>query len=234
MIRLHCAKRLRFPAFVCCTLFFMGMVLKMASAEQSTLRHGLRDEKKIVLPMTFFPTGNALKYADALLWQRILDAGCEIGNPSWGHKNLTELSRRQIEFQILRTQQKPDEMLGYHYPMQIMRPPYGKTKNRVAESVSSVGYLRVVKWDIDSTEREEVLNKVQNGSILLFYANGVDIHCLKRVIPRPIEEGYTFVTVSELLGLDAAETPKEIYSFDSGRRGGIKVFEKHERKLKTV
>lgn len=243
MIHLHCAKGRRLPALVCCTLFFMGMVLEMASAEGITLRHGPREEKNIAvtvddcynthnlreivslceaycLPMTFFPTGNTLKYADGPLWQRILDAGCEIGNHSWGHKNLTGLSRRQIEFQMLRTQQKLDEMLGYHYPMQVMRPPYGKTNKRVAETVSSVGYLRVVKWDIDSTEPEKVLNKVQNGSILLFHANGADVRCLKKIIPRLTEQGYTFVTVSELLGLDAVEPSEEIYRYDSGKETG--------------
>lgn len=79
------------------------------------------------ITMTFFPIGNALKFADGPVWQTALDAGCEIGNHTWGHTNLTNKSSHQVRYQMLRTQQKVDEMLGYHYPMQVMRPPMGKS-----------------------------------------------------------------------------------------------------------
>ena len=175
MIRHLCAKMRILLVLVCCTLFPIWSLAESAVASDFTLRYGDRsmpriaitiddcyDRKHILaaielceeygIPVTFFPIGKALKFADSALWQRALDAGCEIGNHSWGHTNLTKLSTREIRFQMLRTQQKLDEMLGYHYPMQVMRPPFGSTNSTVSEAVASVGYLHAVKWDVSQTD----------------------------------------------------------------------------------
>lgn len=166
------------------------------------------------VPVTFFPIGKALKYADAPIWQRALDAGCEIGNHSWGHTNLTRLTAREIRFQMLRTQQKLDQMLGYHYPMQLMRPMGGYANSRVGEAVASVGYRCIVKWDVSQTDAKKALRGVENGSILLYHANVKDICCLEELIPALQEKGYACVTVSELLGLPPVECSDEIYIYD--------------------
>lgn len=42
---------------------------------------------------------------------------------------------------------------------------------------------------------------MQGGSILLYHTSHKDIECLKVLIPQLLEQGYTPVTVSELLGL---------------------------------
>ncbi len=171
--------------------------------------------EKYGVAVTFFPIGKALKYADAPIWQRALDVGCEIGNHSWGHTGLTRLTVREIRFQMLRTQQKIDQMLGYHYPMQVMRPMGGYSNSRVAEAVASVGYRYIVKWDVSQTDAEKAGRAVQNGSILLYHARARDIRCLEQLIPALLEEGYACVTVSELLGLDAVVTSEKIYIYDS-------------------
>lgn len=119
------------------------------------------------IKMTFFPIGNALKYADADLWKSVVEAGCEIGNHSWGHKDLTRLNSHSIKFQMLRTQQKIDALLGYHYPMQVMRPPYGRTNSKVAKAVSLIGYQIIARWDVSETDARKAAKDVQNGSILL-------------------------------------------------------------------
>ncbi|MBQ8312266.1 MAG: polysaccharide deacetylase family protein [Clostridia bacterium] len=234
MNRRPCAKWRILLVLVCCTLFLPIS----AAAEGFTLRHGDRETPQIAItiddcydrkhilaavelcekhgiPVTFFPIGNALKFADSALWQRALDAGCEIGNHSWGHKDLTRLSSRDIRYQMLRTQQKIDEMLGYHYPMQVMRPPFGSTSSKVAEAVASVGYLHAVKWDVSQTDAAKAIKQVQNGSILLYHGRAKDIRCLETLIPQLLEKGYECVTVSELLGLEAVETSEDIYIYQS-------------------
>lgn len=221
-------------------LILLGMlVIGHAGAETvpaSTVRHGDRsipsvaitiddcyDGKHILaivelceqyqVPVTFFPIGKALKYADGPLWQRALDAGCEIGNHSWGHTDLTKLIPRKIRFQMLRTQQKIDQMLGYHYPMQVMRPMGGYTNSKVAEAVASVGYLSIVKWDVSQTDAAIALRDVQNGSILLYHAKERDVRCLEKLIPALLEQGYACVTVSELLGHPPIQVSDEIYIY---------------------
>lgn len=167
------------------------------------------------VPVTFFPIGNALKFADGPLWQRALDAGCEIGNHTWGHKILTVLTAREIRFQMLRIQQKVDEMLGYHYPMQVMRPSGGYVNGKVQRAVASVGYHWIVKWDVSQTDPQKALQAVQNGSILLFHARAGDVRCLEVLIPALLETEYECVTVSELLGLPPVAISEEIYIYES-------------------
>lgn len=176
--------------------------------------------EKYGVPVTFFPIGKALKYADGPLWQRALDAGCEIGNHTWGHTILTYLNAREIRFQMLRIQQKVDQMLGYHYPMQVMRPPGGYVSNKVAEAVASVGYTRMVLWDVSQTDPGRALRDVQNGSILLYHARAKDIRCLERLIPELLARGYECVTVSELLGLPPVAMSEDIYIYEAAHAKG--------------
>lgn len=243
MIRHLCAKTRIMLVLVCCTLFLSHAAAALADLDGFTVRHGDRHSPTIAITIddcydrdhilaaielceeydiavTFFPIGNALKFADGELWQRALDAGCEIGNHSWGHKNLTKLSSRDIRFQMLRTQQKIDEMLGYHYPMQVMRPPYGSTNNKVAEAVASVGYLHAITWDVSQTNAKKAIKDVQNGSILLYHARAKDIKCLKKLIPQLLEQGYECTTVSELLGLEPVVISEEIYTYQSADAAG--------------
>lgn len=236
MRRLPCAATNLLLTLFCCTLLILQCPPASARCEISTVRCGDREQKKLAItmddcydihqvcaavelceqygiPLTFFPIGNALKYKDAEVWQRALDAGCEIGNHSWGHKRLKKLSDRQIRFQMLRTQQKLDAMLGYHYPMQVMRPPFGDTNARVAAAVASVGYQCVVKWDVSQTDADKALRAVQNGSILLYHARAKDLQCLQVLLPALLEQGYACVTVSDLLGLDPVTPSEECYVY---------------------
>ena len=163
--------------------------------------------------MTFFVIGKALKYADTEVWQAVLDAGCEIGNHSWGHTDLTKLTAHQVRFQMLRTQQKLDEILGYHYPMQVLRPPQGKTNGAVAEAIGKIGYLSVVRWDVSQTSAAQALKDTQNGSILLYHARAKDIRGLTELIPSLQAQGYECVTVSELLDLPPIEPSETVYIY---------------------
>ena len=104
-------------------------------------------------------------------------------------------------------------MLRYHYPMQVMRPPFGSTNNAVSEAVESVGYRRIVKWDVSQTDYKKAIKQVQNGSILLYHARAKDIRCLTKLIPLLLEHGYECVTVSELLGLKSVATSTDLYVY---------------------
>ncbi len=208
-------------------------------AEEFIVRHGDRTQKRIAITVddcydgqhiqsivelceaygvvvTFFPIGNALKFADAPIWQRAVEIGCELGNHTWGHKNMTNLNAQEVRFAMLRTQQKVDELLGYHYPMQVMRPPLGKLPSRHASTLQSLGYQHAVLWDVSQTDAKQALKSVQNGSILLYHGRKKDVNCLKSLIPALLDQGYELVTVSELLGLPPVETSPEIYVYSKG------------------
>lgn len=219
-----------------CLLLCLMLVTPALAESGFTVRHGDRDSVKIAITiddcydtkqvlaavalcrqynvrMTFFVIGSALKFADTDVWQSVLDAGCEIGNHSWGHTDLTKLTAHQLKFQMLRTQQKIDEILGYHYPMQVLRPPQGKTNGAVASAVAEIGYLSVARWDVSQTNAAQALRDTQNGSILLYHARAKDIRCLTTLIPALLEKGYECVTVSELLDLPPVVTSEDIYTY---------------------
>ena len=120
---------------------------------------------------------------------------------------MPDLSRDGIISQLTRTQTRLDEVLGWHYAMQVMRPPYGrlsadpshKSDLWVVEAIEDAGYVHAVRWDVSQTDPDKALRDVQCGSILLYHANARDIRCLTRLIPDLVEAGYECVTVSELL-----------------------------------
>lgn len=114
---------------------------------------------------------------------------------------------------MLRTQQKIDEILGYHYPMQVLRPPQGKTNATVANAIADIGYLSVARWDVSQTNATQALKATQNGSILLYHARAKDIRCLTTLIPALQEQGYECVTVSDLLDLPPITTSEGVYTY---------------------
>ena len=139
------------------------------------------------LPMTVFPTGSALKqHYDAGLswiWQAAVATNLvEIGNHTYTHNtginpDLTKLSDAQIADELNRTQAMLDQVLGFHYPMRLMRPPggFGRGNARVIAAVNKLGYS-LVGWDIggDSATpgadfESAIINRkaTTNGSIVL-------------------------------------------------------------------
>ena len=226
----------RAAALFCCLLFLFGSAL--AEGEFSfTVRNGSREDKRICItvddcyhienvqgvldvckengvPVTFFVIGKVLRREDRETWQAVLDAGCEIGNHTWSHLMLPGRPHSTIVKQLTNTQSRLDEVLGYHYPMQVMRPPYGSlavtpgrlSDNDVVDAVRAAGYQHAIKWDVSQTDPALAIEDVQNGSILLYHTNHKDIECLKVLIPQLLEQGYQPVTVSELLGLPPVET----------------------------
>lgn len=165
------------------------------------------------VPVTFFVIGNALKNKDQALWRRAIDAGCEIGNHTWSHARLPDLNSRDIKQQLHLTQERLDKVLGFSYPMRLMRPPYGRLSRKsgqisdmwVVEAIEAAGYAHAVRWDVSQTDPAKAIRQANNGSILLYHANPKDIRCLTRLIPDLLAKGYTLCTVSTLLGEPAPE-----------------------------
>lgn len=221
---------------ILCFVLSMALLVSFSSAhaveDGYTVFHGDRSEKRIAITVddcydsenvqaildlcleyeiavTFFVIGKALKMDDQPLWQDVLDAGCEIGNHTWSHARLPDLNSRDIKWQLNHTQEKLNELLGYEYPMQVMRPPYGrlsvdankKSDIWVVEAIEEAGYKHAVRWDVSQTDPDKAIKQVQNGSILLYHANKKDVRCLTQLIPALLGKGYECVTVSALLNI---------------------------------
>jgi len=178
------------------------------------------------ITMTFFP----LVYTGCLeekyreMWQSVLDAGCEIGTHTNRHVQLGGRDNQSIYGALGRWQEALDKTLGYHYETRWLRPPYGSIEDikshsngnsRVINAVKRCGYDHVVRWDISETkDLNKALDKIQNGSILLFHTKKKDTLFMEKLIPELKERGFEMVTVSELFGYELPGTSEELYVFD--------------------
>ena len=151
---------------------------------------------------TFFVQGKSVsKYADTV--KRAVKLGCEIGNHTNSHANLTKLSSDGIASEISATNNAVYNAAGI-YP-KLFRPPYGAYNS----SVLSAANMPAIMWSVDTLDwktrnADKTLASVQSstkdGSIILMH----DIHAptadaAERVIKYLLKKGYQLVTVSELL-----------------------------------
>ncbi|MBV9008993.1 MAG: polysaccharide deacetylase family protein [Verrucomicrobia bacterium] len=166
---------------------------------------------------TFFVVGeNAARYPEIL--QRAVREGHEIGNHSWSHPNLAKMSDDAVRSQIKRTEDAIVKATGIRPT--LLRPPYGSiTAHQKRWLHDEFGY-EIVLWDVDpldwknpgpSVVTNRVLKETRPGSIVLSH----DIHAQTiESEPETLREleakGFKFVTVSELLKMQTAPTPKPV------------------------
>jgi peptidoglycan/xylan/chitin deacetylase (PgdA/CDA1 family) len=149
----------------------------------------------------------------------MVSEGHEIGGHSWSHKELTKLTDKEVRSQLVKVNNKINELTGLKPA--IMRPPYGSYNDDVRAVASKLG-LSAINWNVDTLDwkykdAEYVYNatmkKLKSGNIILFH----DIHpttvdAMVRIIPDLIEEGYQLVTVSQLLTADGGNiVPGRLY-----------------------
>ena len=157
------------------------------------------------IPMTFFALGSVIKPENAALWQRIVDEGHEIGNHTYGHRRITNLTGEQLEHQLKLAQETLDAVLREPYPMRLFRPPYGAFDQQgrgSVENLNELGYPYIILWSVNLDDVQRSYKNVTGGSIVLFHTNWQDVQCMDELIPKLLADGYELVTVSELLNLD--------------------------------
>ena len=153
---------------------------------------------------TFFLIGNKVDfYGDVL--KRMLLEGSEIGNHSYDHKLLTRLSKADFQKEISKTQDAIKKVTGF--TPTLFRPTYGGYTN----ILKSYTDLKFVLWDVDSRDWQvktkdkiikNILPNVKSGSIILMHDNHeYSLNALEDVLKSLKNQGYKFVTVSELLEL---------------------------------
>jgi peptidoglycan/xylan/chitin deacetylase (PgdA/CDA1 family) len=141
----------------------------------------------------------------------------ELGNHAWSHPDFTRLNPEEMSLEILRTQEMMFELTG-RQPA-LFRFPYDAYTDEALAVVGQHG-LRTIRWDILTGDPDPrisaqdiiytVTTEAQNGSIIIMHMNTWGWHtaeALPTIITQLRDEGYTFVTVSQLLEL--ASPPEE-------------------------
>src|SRR4051812_12128214 len=96
---------------------------------------------------TFFVVGRNVA-AHGSLVQRAFQMGHRIGNHSYTHPKLTEMSESQVESELERTDRLIAEYTGDE---KVFRPPYGLHNAMVDRVAARLGY-RVVLWNVDTQD----------------------------------------------------------------------------------
>ncbi len=164
--------------------------------------------KKYNIPATFFVVGtNVVRYPELIT--REIDEGHEIGNHTYNHAYLKNERRGTILNEIIDTERAIFEAADYR--PKHLRPPGGMYNKEVCLLAGRLDY-DIIIWDIDTRDWAKtptdkivnnVLTNVKSGDIILFHdficGKSPTPEALEQIIPKLLEQGYSFVTVSELI-----------------------------------
>lgn len=164
--------------------------------------------KKYDAKATFFIAGkHANWYPKPLI--RASEEGHEIGNHTFNHPDITNLSKAQLEEEIVKCEDILMKLTGKKPT--LFRPPYGSYKKEALKDIAKKYGYKIVLWTtVDARDwqnpgackiADTIINNSKNGDIILLhdYATNDTVEALDILIPKMVEKGYKFVTVSELI-----------------------------------
>ncbi len=164
---------------------------------------------------TFFTVTDFLTPETGEMYRRAIDLGCEIGTHTTDHSNLTKLTPEELDTVIYDSADKIEALTGKRPT--LLRPPYGAVNRDIAKQYP----FSFILWNVDPYDwkyrdrdivADHILSHVQSGDIVLLhelYESSYEAFC--EVADRLTEEGYRFVTVSELYGLDGKTFDGSLY-----------------------
>ncbi len=167
--------------------------------------------KEYDVKATFFIVGQlAERYPELVL--RELSEGHEVASHTWSHPKLATIPEATLINELNSTEELLVELCEYR--PRLFRPPEGKYSDKVRRVAKQLDY-EVVLWTVDTrdwahtstdTIVDTVLNNTESGSIILCHdfigGESPTPEALRKFIPKLKENGYEFVTVSELIFLD--------------------------------
>lgn len=178
--------------------------------------------KKEHVPAAFFIVGINAEQNLPLL-ARIYKEGHEIGNHTFTHPNLAQISRERVQLELNTTKRIIESVTGH--ATVLFRPPYNAdAEPRTMDEIIPVmeakenGYITIGEsvdpndWEPHVTA-DSIVNRVikQNklGSILLFHDAGGNrsqtVKALPAVIKYYRDKGYRFVSLSEFMQMNKQE-----------------------------
>ncbi|MDN4072825.1 polysaccharide deacetylase family protein [Fictibacillus terranigra] len=159
---------------------------------------------------TFFVVGERAKqYPDRL--KQIYREGHAIGNHTWDHPNITQLTDKELEKNIQSTSTEIEKITGLK--TNLFRPPFGEINDHQIDMLNNHHYHSVL-WTADTkdwngTSAEEIVSAVKKnaspGVIVLqhsYHESGKfeTVKALPQMIDQLRAKGYKFVTVPSLIG----------------------------------
>ena len=160
------------------------------------------------IPATFFFVGENVSYYQDTA-REVVKRGHEIGNHTYSHPKVSKQSDVAFREELVRCENIIEQVTGVC--PKVFRPPQGSWNQRVYDIARERDYS-VILWDLDTLDwahtpsdkiASYILENAKSGNIILmhdYHSGGcTTIDALRMFIPNLIEQGYRFVTVSELI-----------------------------------
>ena len=167
----------------------------------------LDELRKYGFRATWFVNGKNFAKRDGTLRREAREGA--VGDHTWSHLYLPDLPVGRQIGEVSRSAAALSRITGAEVP--LFRPPYGSTTTELNSWMRRRGMLSVL-WSTDSRDslgarRDEILrlskNGVKPGAIILLHENrGQTYWAVNRLLPWIKKQGYTAVTIPELLALN--------------------------------
>ena len=156
------------------------------------------------VPATFFVIGNNITDETAENMKRAVRQGCEIANHSFTHPMMSAMDEARVKEEVAATSALIEMVTGER--PKFFRPPYIDVKPEMYDWIDLpfICGKGCQDWEASvgkEERREGIISSAEPGAIYLlhdFEGNEATVEALDEAIPVLKEQGYVFVTVSEL------------------------------------
>ena len=161
------------------------------------------------VPAAFFVVGNYITDSPELV-RRMAEEGHIVGNHTWSHPNMSEITdKTAFAQQLQKVRDAYQECTGEEMPM-YYRPPQGVYSEANLALAQELGYktvfwsLAYVDWIADQQpSEEEALNKLTSrihpGAVVLLHnTSATNAKILDRLLTQWEEQGYQFGSLDDL------------------------------------
>lgn len=164
---------------------------------------------------TFFVVGNEIAPTEERLIGRMTQDGHIVGVHSFSHRDLRTLSKLEREEEMEKTAGLI-KRITEERPL-LMRPPYGACNKETTKNIEDFGFT-IITWSAMTNDYEDlkvtpqwiaqdILARVHPGAIIDLHDGGDNrlptVQALPQIIHELKNQGYTFLTIPELLQVEA-------------------------------
>lgn len=163
---------------------------------------------------TFFLIGKSVNKFPHIAKEE-LTKGHEIGNHTWSHQSLSQVSTSRAETELQKADAAIKEATGENPT--LIRPPYGEIPENLKKSLKTpvaLWSVDTMDWKTRNTKKTiKAAESITPGSIVLMH----DIHkstvdAMPKILADLAAQDYHFVTVSQLIG-----NPKPGVAYGTGQ-----------------
>jgi peptidoglycan-N-acetylmuramic acid deacetylase len=163
-------------------------------------------EKKV--PAAFFVTGHYIKDQPELV-KRMVSEGHLVGNHSWSHPDMSQISANRMKEELEKVKQAVTELTGQQ-AMAYLRPPRGIFSDQVLRVSRELGYTNVFwsiayrDWDTKQQKGSDfayrsVMEQLHPGAVILLHAVSSDnAKALAKIIDDSRQQGYEFKSLDDM------------------------------------